>query len=217
MRVLSAESYSVAWFKLADFVARGEKERALNVHKLLMHAVDEEAFAYQLEADILLSFDDELALGKYHVAANLYKKQEKYQRAIDVYRHVLLRCEDLSMVESLLDVYNLLENDEELIKSFSLFSKACLKQQDVGLLFNRLHSFSIYPQKTVYARLHAALVESFLLYDPQNKHLKMYLEQTVDLLKECKDKKLFNSFVERVKELDESVYVETKKLFAKKI
>jgi hypothetical protein len=211
MRVLSSESYSVAWFKLADFVARGEKERALNVHKLLMHSVDEQAFAYQLEADILLSFDDEMALSKYHVAANLYKKQEKYQRAIDVYRHVLLRFEDISIVEALLDVYNLLENDEQLVKTFSLFAKVCLKKQDVGLLFNRLHSFSVYPRKIVYARLHVTLVEAFLLHDPTNKHLKMYLEQTVDLLKECKDKKLFNSFVDRVKELDESVYAEIKK------
>lgn len=211
MRILPSESYSVAWFKLADFVARGEKERALNVHKLLMYAVNEQAFAYQLEGDILLSFDDELALSKYHVAANLYKKQKQYQRAIDVYRHVLLRIEDLSIIEALLDVYNLLEDDKHIVDVFAMFTKICLEKKDVGLLFNRLHNFSIYPQKVVYAQLHATLIKGFLLHDPENKHLKMYMHQTVDLFRECNEKKELKSFVETVKELNETVHVDLKK------
>ena len=129
MRLLSSESYNVAWFKLADFVARGEKERALNVHKLLMHSVDEQAFAYQLEGDILLSFDDEAALGRYHVAANLYKKSEQFNRAIAIYRHVLTFKEDLSIIEALLDVYHVLHDSVHIIQTFGLFAKVCIQKK----------------------------------------------------------------------------------------
>lgn len=198
MRILSSESYSVAWFKLADFVARGEKERALNVHKLLMHSVDEQAFSYQLEGDILLSFDDEMALSKYHVAANLYKKQEKYKRAIDVYRHVLLKKEDLSIVEALLDVYNLLNDIENVISTFKLFSRICLEEKKSGLLFNRLHSFNLHPNKLLYARLHGVLVENMLLCDSENQQLKLYIQQAVDLYKKSGDKNALDIFLPKI-------------------
>ena len=44
--------YSVAWFKLAEFVTRKEKERAFGVYRLLSHSIADRAFAAQLEACI---------------------------------------------------------------------------------------------------------------------------------------------------------------------
>lgn len=199
MRVLSSELYSVAWFKLADFVSRGEKERALNVHKLLMHSVDEQAFSYQLEGDILLSFDDEMALSKYHIAANLYKKQGEYKRAIAVYRHILLKKEELSIVESLLDVYNLLHDENNVVSTFKIFAKICLEKKETGLLLSRLHSFNLHHNKLLLARLHGILVEAMLLYDAANKQLKMYAQQATDLYKEAGNEKALLNFMDFIK------------------
>lgn len=102
MRLLRSDSYNVAWFKLADFVSRGEKERALSVHKLLMHSVQDEAVPYQLEGDILLAFDDDAALDRYHVAANIYKKASKMKQAASVYEHVTFFKQDEKILEAFL-------------------------------------------------------------------------------------------------------------------
>src|SRR3989338_9191037 len=106
MRMLGGERSSIAWFKLADFVARGEKERALSVQRLLMHSVVQEtALMYQLEGDILFAFNDDAALDRYHIAANLYKKSGKIKEAVSVYEHAALFKEDEKIFEALLDIY----------------------------------------------------------------------------------------------------------------
>jgi lipopolysaccharide biosynthesis regulator YciM len=206
MRLLESGSSNIAWFKLADFVARGEKERALNVHKLLMYSVEEQAFAYQLEADILLSFDDDLALSKYHAAANLYKKQEKYQRAIDVYRHVLLQKEDVSIIEALLDVYHFLHIREQILATFFLLAKACVLKKDVGFLFGRLYRFSMSDDKKMYAELYGALIRAMLLHDAENKQIKIYLQQAIDLYQECDALEELYLLLEYIKQAHQSVY-----------
>ena len=58
MKHLPSDKYNVAWFKLAECVARGEKEKALGVYRLLVHSLDEPAFIRQLEGDLLLAFKD---------------------------------------------------------------------------------------------------------------------------------------------------------------
>src|SRR3990172_10433854 len=75
MRQVPAEKYNIAWFKLAEFVARGEKERALGIYRLLIHSFDDKAFSYQLEGDLLSAFNDESARDKYLSAAQLYHKE----------------------------------------------------------------------------------------------------------------------------------------------
>ena len=75
-----------------------------------------------------------------------------------------------------------------------------------------MHSFTLYPDKKVYADLHAAVVEVFVLHDPENNQLKMYAQQAADLYRECADKKALKLFAQKIKELDESVYKEIEKL-----
>src|SRR5581483_10243003 len=91
MRQLPSDKYNVAWFKLAEFVARGERERALGLYKLLAHSFDNYALAYQLEGDILLSFKDtESACQQYHTAAILYKNKECFIEAAALYEHLII-------------------------------------------------------------------------------------------------------------------------------
>lgn len=81
---------SISWFKLAEYVERGEKERALGIYKLLALSIDDIAFNYQLEGDILLAFDDQQALGKYHQALEQYLKQNNLSAAISTLAHILI-------------------------------------------------------------------------------------------------------------------------------
>lgn len=82
-------STSVAWYKLADLIARGEREKALSVYRLLAHSLTNRAYALQLEGDILWSFDDPTAYEKYKQAAFLYKKEKRWIDAIAVCEHLL--------------------------------------------------------------------------------------------------------------------------------
>jgi tetratricopeptide (TPR) repeat protein len=90
MKQLPSERYSVAWFKLADCIARGEKERALGVYRLLSHSFDDPALARQLHADILLSFNDERAQKAYQEAAVLYRERNRLIEAAAVYEHLVI-------------------------------------------------------------------------------------------------------------------------------
>ena len=88
MKHVDSDTYNVAWFKLADCIARGEKERALGVFRLLSHSFDDSALACQLYADILRSFDDPAAIAKYQEAAGLYRSRKQFLEAAAVYEHL---------------------------------------------------------------------------------------------------------------------------------
>lgn len=89
MKEIPSDKYSVAWFKLAEFVGRGQKERALGLYRLLIHSFDDRAFAFQLEGDLLLSFNDVEAQHRYLQAARLYQEDGDILKAAAVYEHLL--------------------------------------------------------------------------------------------------------------------------------
>lgn len=106
MRHLPADKYNVAWFKLAEFVVRGEKERALGMYRLLMHSINDRALALQLEGDLLLSFNDEAAAMKYRLSAQAYREEQRIMEAIAVYEH-LVSCKTSTSedLHKLLELY----------------------------------------------------------------------------------------------------------------
>ena len=70
----AVEKYNIAWFKLAECVSRGDKERALGVYRLLSHSLHNDAFRDQLEGDIWLAFGElDNAIACYREAAHKYR------------------------------------------------------------------------------------------------------------------------------------------------
>src|SRR5271157_2908011 len=86
---MSTKERSLAWFKLADLIARGEREKALSVFRLLAHSLPDKAYVLQLEGDILWHLDDKNADEKYKQAAYLYQKEKRWVDAIALYEHLL--------------------------------------------------------------------------------------------------------------------------------
>jgi predicted Zn-dependent protease len=73
MKQMQSDKYTIAWFKIAECVSRGEKERALGVYRLLSHSFNDNAVASQLEADINLAFNEQdQAVVLYRQAIDLY-------------------------------------------------------------------------------------------------------------------------------------------------
>lgn len=85
----SSEIANVAWFKLAECVRRGEKERALGLYRLLVHSLDDQAFIKKLEAELLSPFNNEEAENLYVEAADLYKKAGQTGESALIYEHLV--------------------------------------------------------------------------------------------------------------------------------
>lgn len=126
MKQVPLDRYSVAWFKLAECVSRGEKERALGVYRLLSHSIDDQAFKYQLEGDLLLSFNDThqaaekylQAIQSYNQTGRLFEmaalyghlitiqpdKHEHHMHMVNIYHELKLESKVFNYLESALDI-----------------------------------------------------------------------------------------------------------------
>lgn len=89
MKQSAVEKTNIAWFKLAECIERGEKERALNLHRLLMHSHGDAAYRKKLEADLLVSFDKQKSLDYYLEAALLYAQNGDKQEVVFINEHIV--------------------------------------------------------------------------------------------------------------------------------
>lgn len=128
--------YSIAWFKIADFVSRGEKERALGVYRLLSHSFEDRALVLQLEADILLSCNDDRAIEKYEQSALLYQQAGRLYEAVGVYEHIMTIQQEFSckILVALIVLYGLLSDDHSAHDRTVLLINQFLAKNSVHLL-----------------------------------------------------------------------------------
>lgn len=83
-------SKNLAWFKLSEFILRGEKERAFGIYKILVLAFDSEAFCALLEGDLYASFNEhKMAFEKYLHAAKLYESAKETFLAAITYESLI--------------------------------------------------------------------------------------------------------------------------------
>ena len=110
---------SLAWFKLADLIARGEREKALSVFRLLAHSLPDRAYALQLEGDILWYLDDTNATEKYKQAAFLYQQEKRWIEAIAVYEHLLFQHSDsVHIISELIIFYAIIDWQDKFQERF---------------------------------------------------------------------------------------------------
>ena len=112
MKHMQADKYTIAWFKIAECVSRGEKERALGVYRLLSHSFNDDALSRQLEADIYLSCNEQIrAIELYRQAMELYAKSLRFLEAAAVGEHLfMLLPNDMSLRNDLMNCYIALRN-----------------------------------------------------------------------------------------------------------
>lgn len=156
MKFLPSDKYSVAWFKLAECVSRGEKERALGVYRLLSHSFDDPAFACQLEGDILFSFEDEAgALLKYREAIRLYQRADRLLEAAAVCEHVItLVPTKYEYMRLLVDLYARLSMTSKVITYLHMLFALALGNDDAVMARITLEELDQYtqPQETLVER-----------------------------------------------------------------
>ena len=112
---------SLAWFKLADLIARGEREKALSVFRLLSHSLTDQAYVLQIEGDILWFMDSSASIEKYNQAAFLYQKEKRWIEAIAIQEHLLtMRPNACDALAILLVLYALVDWPEKFDSRFTM-------------------------------------------------------------------------------------------------
>lgn len=118
MKQSSNEKCTIAWFKLAEFVSRGEKERALALYRLLAHSFADKALVVQLEGDLCASFKDTSAQEKYSQAAQLYVLDGRWWQAAALYEQLhMLDQTNIDYLNGLLVVYKQLNLPEQYVSA----------------------------------------------------------------------------------------------------
>ncbi len=181
MKTLTSESYNIAWFKLADFVARGEKERALTVLRLLMHSISDEALTYQLEGDILRAFQDFSAIDRYHTAAHLYQKLGKFQQAISSHQYAITFQENEKTLYALLNMHIMFEHKPGITSSFSKMAQYVIATQSSDYLIELTNSIAEPLSLNIQITLYAQLCMSIFLHDPDCKQISSLIEKNIKL------------------------------------
>lgn len=117
MKQVMGDKYSIAWFKIAEFIARGERERALGVYRLLSHSIHDKAIAEQLAGDIFFSLQDiPDAISKYKEAAREYGSSQRSLYAAGIYHHLIVLDPGQAFyyLRQLIDIYQALNLPEKI-------------------------------------------------------------------------------------------------------
>jgi tetratricopeptide (TPR) repeat protein len=204
VRQVSLDKYSIAWFKLAECVARGEKERALGVYRLLSHSFEDQAFAVQLGADLLWAFDDEQAIIEYDNAAQLYQKDNKLVEAVAIYEHlIMLEPKKELYIQKCIDLYVRIGNKEPIVRHIKcllflqiengLFDSA---QETIAQLADMVHEEYMVE---MYQKMFFALMQ----HKHEDKKLRTYyLYKVLDYFIKTADTKKMSRFLSDVQRED---------------
>lgn len=209
MKQLSTDKYNVAWFKLAEFVSRGEKERALAMYRLLAHSIDDQAFTRQLEGDLLLAFNDDIAFEKYAQAVMLYAKDQRITEACSIFEHMtLLEPQSTAFLERIVELYQLLEKEERVVQGMQHFMRWLLNKREYDKVSFILQKIDEHSQSPFYT-IHQDLVHNWLkIENPPTDSVMIHIKKTIDHYFTIKQQRALQTFLMTLKMLHSLLYQE---------
>ncbi len=208
--------HSVAWFKIAEFVSRGEKERALAVYRLLAHTLEDPAFVQQLEADILLAFHDDTAFEHYGKAAFLYIKTGKYSETAAIYEHlIMLEPSNQDQLKMLVELYNLVPITQaaqkfktRMTETTQHYLRCRMEKNEFEKVSWMLQQFDgIEGSSHSLSTIHQELVTAWLkITNPPTDPLRVHVRKTIDYYFGAKQQKPLQTFLMTLKMLHSMLY-----------
>ena len=216
MKQQPTEKYQIAWFKLSEFIRRKQKERALGMYKLLMHSVEDPAFAKQVEADILYFFEEPKAIESYVEAAETYKKMGKLAQATAIYEHlIILEPKNTSFIKQLTNLYGSLHHPTRITFSLQRLIAPIVRGGNIMSLINSLEHLTPLLEKENQAALFQTTIQALLRYEPENtKIILSLIEQTIKKL--INSENLLKKFITYLETVDKEYQYEAL-LMSKKI
>lgn len=208
MRYVPSDKYTIAWFKLAECVAKGEKEKAFGVYRLLMHSFDDQAYAYQLEGDLLDAFQDYRAVEKYTHAAHLYIKSGKLREAATLYRELIFMAPaEILFIQRLIEIYNKATNTDLTLKKITTLAETLSEKK----MYNHLTQIvQLFARDTVSAqlgRLYQNIALTTIKNDDSDFEAKELLfEAIVSFFIQSAESQKLQEFMVIIKETDDYWY-----------
>jgi len=205
MKYIQSEKYNIAWFKLAEYVSRKERERAMGVYRLLHHSLGDEALAAKLKGDLLLCFDEnESALEKYVEAAERYKKEKRFIESIAVYEHLLFLIPgSASYLKELLVLYKNIEmsfNMVEHVKGLAQESKVDLALEIADNMIDFVEPVDAY-------KMRKAIVFSMIQSDEcEEEKIIAQLKIVVEGLVKIQDQPMIQRFLSELEAMSKIYY-----------
>lgn len=209
MRNVPPDKYNVAWFKLAECVSRGEKERALGVYRLLAHSLHDPAFARQLQGDLFLSFNDLAgALEQYTTAAQLYKQDNRLLEVAAIYEHLVVLTDAKQAYHAVLvDIYTQLHNQVQAIAHATILSSLLVAQgnsDEAMRIIDQLDGV-FGAQETIALRQHI-IIEILAVSIDTTPTLILHIDKIIACLLQSKDTTALQRFVSKVEAVNNSCY-----------
>ncbi len=202
------DKHTIAWFKLAEFVSRGEKERALGIYKLLVLSIDDPAFAFKLEGDILYSFRDEVAIEKYLKAANIYQKEERFTEAVAVYENLItINPDSQEYLKSLIELYKKLNCIPKVIFNLKRLFLLKIKANEISNSLELLQNLETFSQEN-FGHLYEQMSFALLQNNQEKQTILKYLQKTVDDYFLTNDKNSLQKFLSKLENTDQKFYKE---------
>ncbi len=188
----SLKNSCVAWFKLAELISRREKEKALNLYRLIAYSLNDKGYVLQVEGDILWALQDDLAIEKYSQAAYLYKKERKFLAAAAVYEHIItLQPKNINNLKSLILIYLLLAWSEKFEAFFyKLINLASENEVDVDQVWDfakNIISFSVNSNN-----LESKYFDKEILSNKKDKNEYKWVIGSLKIVFKEKDKELYD-------------------------
>lgn len=214
MKQDGTDKYSVAWFKLADCIARGEKERAIGVFRLLSHSLDDNALAQQLYGDILLSFNDKFAAQeRYLKAAEMYQEDERLLEAAAVYEHLATLAPDqLIYREKLVELYQGLAIGSKVREYTNSLVAFLLDKNDWKKAVEIVRMYDMAGDCAFTAQLHEKLV--FALINIKNvlpDTIMVHVKKVIDAWHMAENSRALQEFMQKLEIADETLYEHAQK------
>lgn len=204
MKYVQSDKYNVAWFKLAEYVSRGERERAMGVYRLLHHSLGDKALAAQLKGDLLLCFNEnEQAIAKYDEAAQLYKQENKYIESIAVYEHLLfLQPGSKQYLRELLNLYKSIDMPLNMIEHITVLIQE--KNFDVAIAITDNMLDLINPVDSYNLRKH--IIFGLIERDAESQKIEEQLKIIIEMLTKNKDQSLLQQFLSELQATNKICY-----------
>jgi hypothetical protein len=216
MKQMESDKHTIAWFKLAECVSRGEREKALGVYRLLVHSLDDKAYAAQLEGDLLWAFKDSRAVAKYTYAAQLYHDQVRLKQAIAVYEHVHhLARTNRTVLEQLILLYGQLGDEQAQQRIQEEYISLVLSAHEIETACDCVDTWCQEAGASYQIPLYKALVLGLCRVCPARKQLILpYLEKLLEAYLYVDDQKTLQLFLSELKELNAAYYKEAETILS---
>ena len=216
MKQLPSERYSVAWFKLADCIARGEKERALGVYRLLAHSFDDPALARQLHADILLSFNDERAQKVYEEAAILYRERNQLIEAAAVYEHlVTVDSQNILYRTQIIELYQLMGIASKVSRYLYQLIDDLMAHDQWKKAIEICNQYETAGNLTFTAQLHEQMLFHLINKELMPDMIMTHAKKAVDAWLDLDNQQAINRLLGRLQDADEKICVHVREYVEK--